>query len=183
MPGRPSRKNRRRRHQRRGGPATGGRAAAAHGAVLRSGRLDRAVGETRSRGNGRGDPRLPERRGRRDLARFEGHVAKFMGDGVLAYFGWPKAHEDDAERAVRAGLALVERRRRARGRRPPLAARVGIATGLVVVGELVGEGAAQEADGGRRDAEPCGAPPGARRAGGGGDQPERPAGWSAACSS
>ena len=42
-----------------------------------------------------------------EVARFEGHVAKFMGDGVLAYFGWPRAHEDDAERAVRAGLAVV----------------------------------------------------------------------------
>ncbi len=42
-----------------------------------------------------------------EVIRFEGHVAKFMGDGVLAYFGWPQAHEDDAERAVRAGLAVV----------------------------------------------------------------------------
>ena len=68
-----------------------------------------------------------------------------MGDGVLAYFGWPQAHEDEAERAVRAGLAIIEAVGRA-GRRPagePLAARVGIATGLVVVGDLVGEGAAR----------------------------------------
>ena len=43
-----------------------------------------------------------------EIARFEGHVAKFMGDGVLAYFGWPRAHEDEAERAVRAGLAIAE---------------------------------------------------------------------------
>ena len=42
-----------------------------------------------------------------EIARFEGHVAKFMGDGVLAYFGWPRAHEDEAERAVRAGLAIA----------------------------------------------------------------------------
>ena len=80
-----------------------------------------------------------------EIARFDGHVAKLMGDGVLAYFGWPRAHEDDAERAVRAGLAIVE----AVGRLStpagePLAARVGIATGLVVVGDLVGEGAARE---------------------------------------
>ena len=52
-----------------------------------------------------------------EVARFEGHVAKFMGDGVLAYFGWPQAHEDDAERAVRAGLAVVGGRRRAARRR------------------------------------------------------------------
>ena len=73
-----------------------------------------------------------------DTLRFEGHIAKFMGDGVLAYFGWPQAHEDDAERAVRAGLALVETvgRLEVGGRR--LAARIGIATGLVVVGEPVG---------------------------------------------
>ena len=79
-----------------------------------------------------------------ETLRFEGHIAKFMGDGVLAYFGWPQAHEDDAERAVRAGLALVETvgRLEVAGRR--LAARIGIATGLVVVGEPVGEGEAQE---------------------------------------
>jgi class 3 adenylate cyclase len=80
-----------------------------------------------------------------EVARFGGHVAKFMGDGVLAYFGWPRAHEDDAERAVRAGLTIAD----AVGQLStpdgePLAARVGIATGLVVVGEFVGEGAARE---------------------------------------
>ena len=67
------------------------------------------------------------------VERWGGHVAKYMGDGVLAYFGWPQAHEDEAERAVRAGLELVEAVGAAR--RPhagvPLAARVGIATGLV----------------------------------------------------
>src|SRR3979409_1431389 len=80
-----------------------------------------------------------------EIARFDGHLAKFMGDGVLAYFGWPHAHEDEAERAVTAGLAIVEAVERLRspdGR--PLAARVGIATGLVVVGDLLGTGAAQE---------------------------------------
>jgi class 3 adenylate cyclase/tetratricopeptide (TPR) repeat protein len=80
------------------------------------------------------------------VAEFGGYVAKYMGDGVLAYFGYPQAHEDDAVRAVRAGLALTEEV--ARGPVPsgvgPLRARVGIATGLVVVGDLVGAGAAQE---------------------------------------
>ena len=81
----------------------------------------------------------------REVARFEGHVAKFMGDGVLAYFGWPRAHEDEAERAVRAGLAIIETvGKLATSVKELLAARVGIATGLVVVGDLVGEGAAQE---------------------------------------
>jgi class 3 adenylate cyclase len=68
-----------------------------------------------------------------------------MGDGVLAYFGWPRAHEDEAERAVRAGLAIVEAVVRTTAPSgEALAARIGIATGLVVVGDLVGEGAAQE---------------------------------------
>src|SRR5687767_4358392 len=80
-----------------------------------------------------------------EVARFEGHVAKFMGDGVLAYFGFPQAHEDDAEHAVWAGLDIlgsVGRLRSPEGK--PLAARVGIATGLVVVGDLVGSGASRE---------------------------------------
>src|SRR5258707_705448 len=80
-----------------------------------------------------------------EVARFEGYVAKFMGDGVLGSFGWPQAHEVEAERAVRAGLAIsgaVSRLRALAGQ--SLAVRVGIATGLVVVGDLVGEGAAQE---------------------------------------
>jgi class 3 adenylate cyclase len=74
-----------------------------------------------------------------------GFVAKYMGDGVLAYFGYPQAHEDDAERAVRAGLALVEAVPKLDDQRgTALQVRVGIATGLVVVGDLLGEGAAQE---------------------------------------
>ena len=80
-----------------------------------------------------------------EITRFEGHIAKFLGDGVLAYFGWPRAHEDEAERAVRAGLRVTEA---VAALTEPggaaLAARVGIATGLVVVGELVGEGEARE---------------------------------------
>ncbi|MBP2236741.1 putative ATPase/class 3 adenylate cyclase [Sinorhizobium kostiense] len=79
------------------------------------------------------------------IARFEGHVAKYMGDGVLAYFGYPRAHEDEAERAVRAGLAAIEAVRNLQAPHGTmLQARVGIATGLVVVGELIGEGAARE---------------------------------------
>jgi class 3 adenylate cyclase len=74
-----------------------------------------------------------------------GFVAKYMGDGVLAYFGYPQAHEHDAERAVRAGLALVEAvPTLATAAGSPLPVRVGIATGLVVVGDLIGAGAAQE---------------------------------------
>ena len=80
-----------------------------------------------------------------EIARVGGHVAKLMGDGVLAYFGWPRAHEDDAERAVQAGLAIVTAvSRLSTPAGEPLATRVGIATGLVVVGDLVGEGAARE---------------------------------------
>ena len=77
------------------------------------------------------------------VGRFEGFVAKFMGDGVLIYFGYPQAHEDDAERAVRAGLAVVEAVARLSVRQD-LQVRLGIATGLAVVGDLIGEGAAQE---------------------------------------
>ncbi|HEY2227247.1 MAG TPA: AAA family ATPase, partial [Xanthobacteraceae bacterium] len=79
-----------------------------------------------------------------EIARFEGHIARFMGDGVLAYFGWPRTHEDEAERAARAGLAIVAAVAKLTGGDEPLKCRVGIATGLVVVGELIGEGAAQE---------------------------------------
>src|SRR5580692_4421325 len=76
------------------------------------------------------------------VARFDGYIAKFMGDGVLAYFGYPQAHEDSAERAARAGLAIAAAVQRIGD--ATLAARVGIATGLVVVGEIIGSGAAQE---------------------------------------
>src|SRR6201988_1039617 len=73
-----------------------------------------------------------------------GFVAKYLGDGVLAYFGYPQAHEEDAEQAVRAGLALIESVAKLDGLSTSLRVRVGIATGLVVVGDLLGEGAAQE---------------------------------------
>ena len=81
----------------------------------------------------------------RVITRYEGHVAKYIGDGVLAYFGWPRAHEDNAERAVRTALELAD----AVGRLTAdagsaLAARAGIATGVVVVGDLIGEGTALE---------------------------------------
>ena len=79
------------------------------------------------------------------VARYDGFVAKFMGDGVLAYFGFPRAHEDDAERAVRAGLdiAAVVAKLETRANEK-LGVRIGIATGIVVVGDLVGQGSAQE---------------------------------------
>jgi class 3 adenylate cyclase/tetratricopeptide (TPR) repeat protein len=79
------------------------------------------------------------------IGRYEGIIARFMGDGVLAYFGYPQAHEDDAEQATRAGLALVDA---VAGLQTDigteLQVRIGIATGMVVVGDLTGEGAAQE---------------------------------------
>jgi class 3 adenylate cyclase len=86
------------------------------------------------------------------VGRFGGFVAKYMGDGVLVYFGYPQAHDDDAERAVRAGLELIPavgglELITAVGRlkpSPALQTRVGIATGLVVVGDLIGSGEAQE---------------------------------------
>ena len=75
--------------------------------------------------------------------RFDGFVAKYMGDGVLIYFGYPQAHEDDAERAVRAGLAIrVEIGQLALGE--PIKVRIGLATGLVVVGDLIGSGPSEE---------------------------------------
>jgi class 3 adenylate cyclase/pimeloyl-ACP methyl ester carboxylesterase len=79
------------------------------------------------------------------LTRFGGHVAKFLGDGILAYFGWPVAREDAAERAVHAGLWIIEAvPRLVTSAGEPLAVRVGIATGLAVVGDLLGAGAAHE---------------------------------------
>jgi class 3 adenylate cyclase len=79
------------------------------------------------------------------VQRFGGFVAKYMGDGVLVYFGYPQAHEDDAERAVRAGLdiAAVVAKLETRANEN-LKVRIGIATGIVVVGDLVGQGSAQE---------------------------------------
>src|SRR5271167_2800875 len=79
------------------------------------------------------------------IARFDGFVARYMGDGVLAYFGYPQAREDDAERAVQAGLAIVStapRLENPSGER--IHVRVGIATGIVVVGDLIGSGVSSE---------------------------------------
>lgn len=78
------------------------------------------------------------------VARFDGFVARYMGDGALVYFGYPQAHEDNAERAVRAALALVAAIGQLRPMGETLTSRIGIATGLVVVGELVNAGAARE---------------------------------------
>jgi class 3 adenylate cyclase len=78
------------------------------------------------------------------VAGFDGFVSRYMGDGVLIYFGYPQAHEDDAERAVRAGLGAINAVGRLAVKSVKLQTRVGIATGLVVVGDLIGAGSAQE---------------------------------------
>ena len=78
------------------------------------------------------------------VGRFEGFVAKYMGDGVLVYFGWPHADEADAERAVRAALATLEAIAQVAPTGERLAVRIGLATGLAVIGDLLGIGAAQE---------------------------------------
>jgi len=81
----------------------------------------------------------------REISRYDGYIAKFMGDGVFAYFGYPHAHEDDAERAISAGLGLVSVIQQLHTQKDiDLAVRVGIATGPVVVGDLLGKGAAEE---------------------------------------
>ena len=77
------------------------------------------------------------------VQRYDGFVARYMGDGVLVHFGYPRAHEDDAERAVRAGLELVMAVAALKSP-TPLQTRIGIATGIVVVGELIGSGDAKE---------------------------------------
>lgn len=79
------------------------------------------------------------------IVRYDGTVAKYMGDGILAYFGYPHAHEDDAERAIRSALGMIEAVKSLSDRKGgALSVRIGIATGLVVVGDTIGEGAAQE---------------------------------------
>ena len=79
------------------------------------------------------------------ISQYQGIIARYMGDGVLIYFGYPQVHEDDAEQAVRAGLALVDAvAKLSTNANAALSARIGIATGVTVVGDLTGEGAAQE---------------------------------------
>ena len=81
----------------------------------------------------------------RPIERFDGYVARYMGDGMLVYFGYPVAHEDDAERAVRAGLGIIEAVASLDlSYEVELSVRVGIATGLVVAGDIIGEGASEE---------------------------------------
>ena len=83
------------------------------------------------------------------IERYDGYVARYMGDGVLAYFGYPQAHEDDAERAIHAGLGVTDEVKAlnesvGESHNVDLGVRVGIATGPVVVGDLIGDGASQE---------------------------------------
>ena len=75
------------------------------------------------------------------VGRFGGYVAKYMGDGVLSYFGYPQAHEDDAALAIQAGLAILDAVPGFAAAAQPQV-RIGVATGLVIVGELIGEGTA-----------------------------------------
>jgi len=81
---------------------------------------------------------------RATIAGFGGFIARYVGDGVLIYFGWPEAHDTDAERAVRAGLAVIARISQTPIGGERLSIRVGIATGLVVVGAPIGEGDARQ---------------------------------------
>jgi class 3 adenylate cyclase len=82
------------------------------------------------------------------IARYEGYIARYMGDGMMVYFGYPHAHEDDAERAVHSGLGILDAVKPLNGKKPKqgikIAARIGIATGQVVVGELIGQEIAKE---------------------------------------
>jgi class 3 adenylate cyclase len=80
-----------------------------------------------------------------EIKRFAGMIAGYRGDGVLAYFGYPAAHEDDAERAIRAGLEIIGSVKRSQPSRDvSLEGRIGIASGVVLVGDLLREGVTQE---------------------------------------
>ena len=116
------------------------------------------------------------------VAGFDGFVAKYMGDGVLAYFGYPQAHEDDAERAVRAGLGVIDAVGRLDVKSVKLQARVGIATGLVVVGDLIGEARRRNnRSSAKRRTSPRGCKPWPSRTRS--SSPRARAGWSAISSS
>jgi class 3 adenylate cyclase/tetratricopeptide (TPR) repeat protein/ABC-type lipoprotein export system ATPase subunit len=78
------------------------------------------------------------------IARFDGFIARYMGDGMLVYFGYPRAREDNSERAVRAGLAIIDAVAKLSDQPVDVAVRVGIATGRVVVGDIIGDGASEE---------------------------------------
>src|SRR5207253_1402975 len=82
------------------------------------------------------------------IERYEGFVARYLGDGILAYFGYPQAHEEDAERAVRAGLGIIDGMRKLNvqlaERGVELSVRIGIATGSVVIGDVIGEGPSRD---------------------------------------
>ena len=116
-----------------------------HRDVLRLGRFDRTAGCVWDPEDLREVISAYEKCVAEAVLRFGGFVAKYMGDGVLVYFGYPQAHEDDAERAVRVGIDIIANvGRLATSASEPLKVRIGIATGMVVVVDLVGEGAAQE---------------------------------------
>ena len=120
-----------------------------------------------------------------NVTRHGGFIARYMGDGVLSYFGYPVANEDDAERAVRAGIAVVEavpRLNTVAGPPSTLRARVGIATGMVIVGHLIGAGEVTRKGSGRRRAESRVAPAVPRRTGYGGDRRQHAAPDRRACS-
>ena len=94
------------------------------------------------------------------IVRFDGFIAKFMGDGVLAYFGYPQAQEDAAERSVYAALAIIESLAELKGPDgQALGTRIGIATGIVVIGDIIGSGVGARAFHRRRDAESRGPAP------------------------
>jgi class 3 adenylate cyclase len=104
------------------------------------------------------------------VERWDGQLTRFIGDGVFANFGYPRAREDDAERAVRAGLAVTEAVANLRvGNGSRLAASVGIATGVVMIGDLIGQGAAPEETVVGETPQPCGAIAGGSWARAGGD--------------
>ena len=115
------------------------------------------------------------------ITRFDGHVAKYLGDGVMAYFGWPAAHDNDAERAARAGLAILDAIAKLNEQpgHAKLSARVGIDSGTVVIGQRRG----QRGGGLRRRTEHRGASGGGGCTRHGANHARRRIGWSRACSS